>query len=646
MLARARITHIRRRSQISPSPSRHSAEGSARRLPSLAVRSAPAVTRRPAQARARAIRAWRDMGRVDRLALAGLAVVLIAGFVLRVLFMFAWSPAFMGFSDSPAYLQMASGNLWGDPLHPVGYPLFLRDLHALVPTAWFAIAIQHLFGLISAVLIWLTVRRAGAPRLAALLPAAVIALNGGEMFLEHSILTEPLFILLASICLYCASRAASPPNARWAAAAGLALVFAHTVRVVALPLFPVLVLWLALASGGAWRERLRAAAAALACIVIALGAYVLVQDRNTGVVSLTTPTAGWDLYGRVAPFADCTKFTPPPGTRVLCEKTPPAQRTNSVFQYLYQPDRSLALQYFTRGNGAQSATPAQDAKIAAFTRAVVENQPLDYARSVLEGMIAYVTPVNLEFANRNELGPGYDQFYHQILFTPAGRAIRAQERAGLVRRSQLQPESLAPALSPRLRDPLPRHRCLDGAPDGALAVRSVRSPWPAPPRRDAALLLRVGIARHSGRNRVVGLSLRHSAARATRRSECARRMAVRPADLAGLAGCACAPRSPGSTSRSLSACSTVQVGDEGPRARRNATNADALENACAGSDTAGPATTRPAPLTPRHPSGPSRGLERGAAVTPRRAATPRHGRRAGSISSAPTAQRPLRLPSP
>ncbi len=236
--------------------------------------------------------------------------------------------------------------------------------------------------------------------------------------LEHGILTESLFILLGSICLYCASRAASPPNARWAGAAGIALVFAHTVRVVALPLFPVLVLWLALGSGGAWRERLRASAAALACIVITLGAYVLIQDRNTGVVSLTTPTAGWDLYGRVAPFADCTKFTPPPGTRALCEKTPPARRTNSVFQYLYQPDRSLGLEHYTRGNGAQSATPAQDATVAAFTRAVIEHQPLDYARSVLEGMIAYVTPVNLEFSNRNELGPSYTQFYHQILFTP------------------------------------------------------------------------------------------------------------------------------------------------------------------------------------------------------------------------------------
>ena len=376
------------------------------------------IARSRAQAEA-LVPAWRRLGRVDQFALTGLVVVLTAGFALRVLFMFAWQPAFMGFPDSSAYLAMASGDLWSNTLHPVGYPLFLRDVHALVPTAWFVIALQHLFGLISAILIWLTVRRAGAPRLAALLPAAVIALNGGEMFLEHGILTESLFIFLGSICLYCASRAASPPRGGWASASALALVFAHTVRVVALPLLPVLVVWLALGSGGAWRERLRAATCALACIVVALGAYVLIQERNTGVVSLTTPTAGWDLYGRVAPFADCTKFTPPPGTRSLCETTPPAQRTSTVFQYVFQPSRSLALQYFSRGNGPESATQGQEAKIAAFTQAVIENQPLDYARTILEGMIAYVTPVDLEFPNRNELGPGYDAFYHHILFTPS-----------------------------------------------------------------------------------------------------------------------------------------------------------------------------------------------------------------------------------
>jgi hypothetical protein len=373
----------------------------------------------------------RGVGRVDRLALGGLVVALLAGLVLRVLFMFAWRPAFMGYSDSSAYLQMArAGALWENPLHPAGYPLFLLDLHAIVPTAWFVIGMQHIFGLASSILIWLTVRRAGAPRLAALLPAAVVALNGAEMFLEHSLLSEPLFILLTSICLYSAARAASPPSVRWAAIAGLSLAAADTVRVTALPLLPLLVAWLLFGTGGSWRERTRAAAAGLACIVVVVGSYTLVQKQHTGVLTLTTPAGVWNLYSRVAPFADCTKFTPPPGTRALCEKTPPTQRTNNVEQYMYTPDRSVALQHFSRGNGPGSASPAQDAKIAAFTRAVIENQPLDYARTVLEGVIAYITPVDLEFSNRNELGASYGSFYHQILFTPANERFALDDGLG------------------------------------------------------------------------------------------------------------------------------------------------------------------------------------------------------------------------
>jgi Dolichyl-phosphate-mannose-protein mannosyltransferase len=362
---------------------------------------------------------WACLTHTDRVALVGLGAVLCAGFVLRVLFMAAWQPALMGYSDSAAYLSMAStGNLWSTGLHPAGYPVFLIDLHALVPTAWFVIGVQHLFGLASALLLWLAVRRAGVPRLAALLPAAVVALNGGEMFLEHSLLSESLFIMLTSVCIYAAARASEPPSARWAALAGFALGAADTVRVTALPLLPILVLWLLLGTGGHWRARLRAAGAGLACIVCVVGVYTAAQARQTGVTTLTTPAGVWNLYGRVAPFADCTKFTPPRGTAGLCQTTPPARRTNNVEQYLFAPVRSIALQRYSRGNGPASASQAQDAKISAFTWAVIEHQPLDYARTVLEGLIAYITPVHLEFANRIELGPGYDQFYHQILFTP------------------------------------------------------------------------------------------------------------------------------------------------------------------------------------------------------------------------------------
>src|ERR1039458_8036033 len=82
--------------------------------------------------------------------------------------------------------------------------------------AW-AIALQHVFGLASAVLLFLAVRRAGGPLSLGLLPAAVVALNGAEMFLEHSTLTESLFIFLQSLAIYFGVRAAGARLPIWAA---------------------------------------------------------------------------------------------------------------------------------------------------------------------------------------------------------------------------------------------------------------------------------------------------------------------------------------------------------------------------------------------------------------------------------------------
>jgi len=88
---------------------------------------------------------------------------------------------------------------------------------------------------------------------------------------------------------------------------------------------------------------------------------------------------------------------------------------------------SPALIAFSRFNGPDSATQASDAKIASFTRAVIEHQPLDYARTVLEGMAAYITPVRIQFANRSELGPSYNSFFHGLLFEPKDMAFILKE---------------------------------------------------------------------------------------------------------------------------------------------------------------------------------------------------------------------------
>lgn len=65
------------------------------------------------------------------------------------------------------------------------------------------------------------------------------------------------------------------------------------------------------------------------------------------------PSPGWYLYGRVAQFADCHRFTPPPGTSPLCQNTPPAKRP-SGYNYMFDPHGSPAAQ-ITHGFGTDDS---------------------------------------------------------------------------------------------------------------------------------------------------------------------------------------------------------------------------------------------------------------------------------------------------
>ena len=85
--------------------------------------------------------------------------------------------------------------------------MFLRLLHAIAPHLILVVLVQHALGLLAAVLFFLAVRRCGGPRGLGLAPAAIIALGGDELFLEHAALSEALFIFLLSAMLYCAVRA-------------------------------------------------------------------------------------------------------------------------------------------------------------------------------------------------------------------------------------------------------------------------------------------------------------------------------------------------------------------------------------------------------------------------------------------------------
>jgi hypothetical protein len=93
--------------------------------------------------------------------------------------------------------------------------------------------------------------------------------------------------------------------------------------------------------------------------------------------------SGWNLYSRVAPFADCKQFTPPPGTEILCESRPPDSRPGP-FGYVWDltsvPRRNFAL------------GPETGAQLGVFARQVILHQPVDYLRAVLVDLLRYVEP--------------------------------------------------------------------------------------------------------------------------------------------------------------------------------------------------------------------------------------------------------------
>jgi hypothetical protein len=319
----------------------------------------------------------------DRVLLA-LAAVLGMGLLLRVWFLLAWRPALTGYSDSGIYFTGAVKSLWMDPLRTVGYSMFLRALHAISPHLILVTIVQHLLGLLTAVLLFGTVRRCGGPRWLGLVPAAFIALSGDQLFLEHAALSEALYIFLIAAMLYCTVRA-SQGRAWWAAGAGLCAGLSVWDRAAALALVPLIPLWLLFSALRPTRRTLALGALSLLLSLATIGGYVAWREAASGLSGLTT-NSSWNLYGRVAPWADCTKFTPPRGTARLCDSWRPAEKVLPTGArltdqpYIYDPNSPawalLGPPFFV------STHPHAMTLLKKWSVAAIEGQPLDYLHAV------------------------------------------------------------------------------------------------------------------------------------------------------------------------------------------------------------------------------------------------------------------------
>jgi hypothetical protein len=312
-------------------------------------------------------------------------LVLVAlGILVRAILMLAYFPAILLHWDSTRYARIGEWSIYSDFWMPAGYPMFLWLLRRFFSQLWLTTWIQHVLGLGTGTFLYLSTRRLGVVRAIACIPAAIPLLSGDHLYLEHTVMADHLTIFLTAAGIWAAICGLVPNvHLRWLAIASTLLAMAALTRSVGVVLLPILVLCTALWVKESFRARCAAVAAALvpgvAVFALYIGGFYVSHGQYLGL----TDMSGWNLYARVAPFADCRKFTPPEGTAILCEERAPSTRPGP-FGYVWDPE-SVPRKRFELG-------PKTGRKLGEFAKRAIIHQPWEYARSVLTDLARFIDP--------------------------------------------------------------------------------------------------------------------------------------------------------------------------------------------------------------------------------------------------------------
>lgn len=309
--------------------------------------------------------------------------VLGCGVIVRVWVMSAYYPAVMLMFDSPRYARVGM-RMFGDFWMPAGYPLLLQLLRTISRQLWVTIMIQHFMGISIGMLLFAAMQRLRLPKPVACVVAAIPLLSGDQLYLEHTIMADHVLLVFAVAGLSAGIYGLVPTTkAPWICLSSIFLALAGLTRSVGIFLLPVLALCVLLSAGATWRSRGKAMAAAIlpatAVLAVYVGAFYLVRGKYLGF----TDMAGWNLYSRVAPFADCTKFNPPAGTAILCDQRAVAQRPGP-FGYVWDVT-STPRKAFTLG-------PETGGPLGAFAKRAIMSQPRDYLSCVGIDFVRYLDP--------------------------------------------------------------------------------------------------------------------------------------------------------------------------------------------------------------------------------------------------------------
>lgn len=312
-------------------------------------------------------------------------LILIAlAIVVRIGLMYLYFPALLLAFDTPRYARAGGIPMFGDFWMPAGYPFFLCLLRSVTNELWITTAVQHALGIVTGVFLYVALIRIQVRRWVACVPAAVVFFSGDQLYLEHSPMAD-FFLTFCAAGGFCAAVVwlTKRKSWWWLGIASAAFAYAALVRSVGVALLAVLAFVAVLAARDGLRDRTVAAGFAVIPAVLVFGLYFAAFWLSDGRYLGISDMRGWNLYSRVAPFADCTKFKPPKDTEVLCEARGPSERPGP-FGYVWDL-QSVPRRTFELG-------PETGRKLEKFAYKVMRHQPLDYAQAVLLDLARFVEP--------------------------------------------------------------------------------------------------------------------------------------------------------------------------------------------------------------------------------------------------------------
>jgi hypothetical protein len=353
------------------------------------------------------------------------AIIAVCGTALRVVVQLAYQQALI-FPDSERYLQYAHNFLSGqwspDWLRTSGYSILLMPA-VLAHNLSVVVAIQHLLGLATAVLIYATLIHFGARRWVAALATIPVLFDPLQLDLEQYVLTDvcATFLVFGALVVLVWKRESLGKGA--ALTAGLLVAAATIIRESdLLVMIPALLYVVAVIRP--WRRGARLAGMALlGCAIPVLG-YLSWFAVWFGTFNFVTYTNQF-TYGRIVQFADCTGLSLPAYERSLCPTQPPAQR--NLDWYMWAPQSPQVLLQPTAGLSKGEI-------IHDFNTRILEHQPLSYLEAVGGDILYSFSPVRGDGPER------YPKGYHDFhTYFPSGKGELATLRQYTGSTGRVQP---------------------------------------------------------------------------------------------------------------------------------------------------------------------------------------------------------------